>query len=66
MGYAFEDRNVRAKPSPPLMQNVVRMSDYERRLRPVAPARRPDEHCIVIILPGLPLASSEGLWSEAR
>ncbi len=59
MARAFEDRNVRAEPSPPLTQNVVRMSDYER-LRPVALARRPDEHCIVIILPRLPLDSCEG------
>ncbi len=59
MGYAVEDRNLRAELNALMMQNVLRMHDYEHRRRPRALARRPDEHCIVIVLPRLPLASSE-------
>ena len=49
------NRNIRAEPNPAIVRNVVRMRDYERRRRPAAPARRPDDHCIVTILPPLPL-----------
>jgi hypothetical protein len=66
MAYAFEQTNVRAESNLPMMHNVVRMADYQRRPRPGALARRPDEHCMVIILPRLPLASSEGRRVKSR
>ncbi len=65
MGYAFEDRNGRSGPNPPMMENVVRMSDYKRRPRPGASVRRPGEHCLVVILPRLPLGSREGRRAKA-